>query len=191
MEFLFHFAFELVKISILGCVYATLTLFVFKAIGHYKPSTWFERVSQKKLRLWLLSGLCIWVGLFFFMFTYWGDHGLGDSSRVPIGHWREIQEINGMQGYIQDNDNGVNALDIDKFMVTDAFVYGIANSANENYEGQYFIYDLEKNKVKTFELEKEFEDFLATINLDTRPLYKNFSYYYVKHWAGWRFWLLP
>jgi hypothetical protein len=34
MEVLFHFIFELIKISILGCIYATLTLLTFKIIGH-------------------------------------------------------------------------------------------------------------------------------------------------------------
>ena len=83
---LFHFIFELVKISILGCIYATLTLVTFKIIGRFKPESWFDIVSRKKLRLWFLSGLIASFGLFGFMFTYWGDHGLGDWARIPIGH---------------------------------------------------------------------------------------------------------
>ena len=79
---LFHFIFELIKISILGCIYASLTLVAFKIIGRYKPDSWFAKASRKKLRLWFLSGLIISVGLFGFMFTYWGDHGLGDSYEL-------------------------------------------------------------------------------------------------------------
>jgi hypothetical protein len=90
MEVLFHGIFELIKISILGCIYATLTLVTFIIIGHYKPDSWFDKVSKKKLRLWFLSGLFISVGLFLFMFTYFGDHGLGDSARVPVGHFKVV-----------------------------------------------------------------------------------------------------
>jgi len=83
---LFQFIFVLIKISILGCIYATLALVTFKIIGQYKPDSWFYKVSRKKLRLWFLSGLIISVGLFGFMFTYWGDRGLGDWARIPLGH---------------------------------------------------------------------------------------------------------
>lgn len=189
MEALFHFIFELIKISILGCIYATLTLISFKIIGRYKPDSWFDRVSNKKLRLWFFSGLIISVGLFFFLFTYFGDHGLGDSARVPIGHRRAIQEVNGTQAYIQD-EGPVNMIEIDKFIVTDDYVYGLTGEENKNYDGQYFVYDLVNNKVKTFEQEKEFNNYLTTTSLDTKADYKDFSYYYSRHWDGWRFWLL-
>lgn len=190
MEVLFHFIFELVKISILGCIYATLTLVTFKIIGRNKPESWFDRASRKKLRLWFLSGLIISAGLFLFMFTYVGDHGLGDGSRVPVGHWRAIQEINGTQAYIQD-EGPVSMLEIDKFIVTDDYVYGLTGDANENYEGEYFVYDLINNNVKTFEQEKEFNEYLRSKNLEIKPDYKDFSYYYGQHWNGWRFFLLP
>jgi hypothetical protein len=190
MEALFHLIFELIKISILGCIYATLTLLAFKLIGHYKPDSWFDRVSKKKLRLWFLSGLTISVGLFFFMFTYFGNHGLGDSARVPIGHWRAIQEVNGTQAYIQD-EGPVSMIEIDKFIVSDDFVYGLTSNANENYDGNFFVYDLVNNTVKRFEKENDYIAFLKTKNLDTRPEYKDFNYYYGKYWHGWRFWALP
>ena len=186
---LFHLVFELIKISILGCIYATLILITFKIIGRYKSNSWFDRVSNKKLRLWFCSGLIISFGLFFFMFTYYGDHGLGDSARVPIGHGRAIQEVDGTQAYIQD-EGPVSMIEIDKFIVTDDYVYGLTSEENGNYEGRYFVYDLVNNEVKTFQLEKEFNNYLMTINLDTRAEYKDFSYYYIRHWDGWRFWFL-
>ena len=102
MEVLIHLVIELAKISILGCIYATLILIIIKIIANNKPNSWFGRLSRKKLRLWCLSGLFISGGLFFFMFTNFGDHGLGDSARIPVGHWRAIQEVNGTQAYLQD-----------------------------------------------------------------------------------------
>lgn len=190
MEALFHLIFELVKISILGCIYATLMLAIFKIIGHYKPDSWFSRVSKKKMRLWFSSDLIISVGLFLFMFTYFGDHGLGDSARVPVGHWRAIQEVNGMQAFIQD-EGPISMIEIDKFIVTADFVYGLSGDATENYDGKFFVYDLANNIVNTFEQEKEYSDFLISKNLDTKPAYKDFNYYYRQYWSGWRFWTLP
>lgn len=189
MEALFHGIFELIKISILGCIYATTTLLIFKLIGRYKPNSWFDRASRKKLRLWFLSGLLISFGLFFFMFTYLGNHGLGDNARVPVGHWRAIHEVNGT-AYIQD-EGPISMLTMNKFIVTDDFIYGQVGEINANYKGEYFAYDLVNNEVKTFEKEKDYLDFLITKNLDTKPDYKDFSYYYSRHWNGWRFWLLP
>lgn len=188
MEAISHFIFELIKISILGCIYATFILLTFKVIGQNKPKNWFNQVSKKKLRLWFLSGFSISLALFVFMFSYWGDHGLGDSARIPIGYWRAIQETNGTQAYIQDN--GISALGIDKFIIADDYVYGLTDDTNENYEGKYFVYDLANNKVKTFLQENEFNNFLTAHHLDIKLEFKDFSYYYKKYWNGWRFWLL-
>lgn len=188
MEVLLHFIFELLKISILGSIYAFLTLETFKIIGHYNPDSWFDRVSKKKMQLWFISGLIISTTLFIFMFTHYGDHGLGDSARIPLRHQREIQETNGTQAYIQDT--GISALVLNKFIITNDFVYGLTD-ANENYDEKYFVYDLADNSVRTFEQENGYLNFLTAKNLDTRPDYKDFSYYYKQHWSGWRFWTLP
>lgn len=188
MEAISHFIFELVKISILGCIYATLILLTFKIIAQYKPKSWFDLISREKLRLWFLSWFSTSLALFIFMFTYWGDHGLGDSARIPIGYWRAIEETNGTQAYIQNN--GRSALGIEKFIIADDYVYGLTDDINENYEGKYFVYDLADNKVITFIQENEFLNYLTAHNLNTGLEFKDFSYYYKKYWHGWRFWLL-
>ena len=191
MEALFHLIFEIIKISILASIYATLTLLLFKLIGKYRPDSWFDRVARKKFKFWFISGFIITVGLFGFMTTHFGDHGLGDGARIPIGHFREIQEINGTQAYIQDIENGIYALDIDNFHITDDYVYGLAGSHNENYEGKFFLYDLDNNEVKTFKALTEYQNELKQNGLDQNAELKDFNYYYRKHWSGWRFWLLP
>ncbi|AEW85942.1 hypothetical protein [Flavobacterium columnare] len=187
---LFHLLFELIKISILSCIYASLTLLVFKIIANYKPNSWFDRVSKKKLKLWFSSGLCISIFLFFFMFSHFGDHGLGDSARIPIGHGKAIQEVDGMQAYIQD-EGPISMIEIDRFIIADDFVYGFISEGNENYEGSYFVYDLVNNSVKTFEEENDYINLLKTKKLDYNTDYKDFGYYYGQYWHGWRFWLLP
>ena len=187
---LFHLVFELIKISILGSIYASLILIVFRIIANYKPNSWFAKVSKKKFRLWLSSGFCISIFLFFFMFSHFGDHGLGDSARIPIAHGKAIQEVDGMQAYIQD-EGPISMIEIDRFKITDDFVYGFISRGNENYDGSYFVYDLATNSVKTFEEESDYINFLKAKNLDENTEYKDFGYYYVHYWNGWRFWLLP
>ena len=76
MEVLFHFFFEIFKIAILSCVYATVLLLVFSLLGYFATGSWFARVSKGRFRLWFGSTLCILMALSVFMFTYWGDQGL-------------------------------------------------------------------------------------------------------------------
>lgn len=59
MEVLVHFIFELVKISILTCIYGSFILLIFTLIGRKCPKSWFSRVAKKKLRLWFLSSITI------------------------------------------------------------------------------------------------------------------------------------
>lgn len=191
MEALFHLVFELIKISILGSVYAIMTFLIFKMISKFKPDSWFERVTKKKLKFWFLSSFIISVSLFAFMFTHYGDHGLGDSARIPIGHCRSIQEINGNQAYIQDLEAGISAYDIDKFIITNDFVYGNLGSQLRESDGEYFLYDLEQNKLITFQSAERFHSVLSENELPPDVAYEDFHYYYHQHWSGWRLWLLP
>ncbi|MEQ1799330.1 MAG: hypothetical protein ABL872_15360 [Lacibacter sp.] len=191
MTTLFHFLFELIKIFILSCVYSVLVVILFRFIGRLKPNSWFDRVSRIKLILWLFSLLTIAVALFIYMNTYWGSHGLGDSARIPLGNKNSINGIDFSTAYIEGIDRETRTLIIDRFIVTDSFIYGLTGDMNENYEGDYFIYDLKKRIAKTFTKQNDFEAALKFYKLDTQPDYKDFDYYYKKHWHGWRFWLLP
>ncbi len=190
MEVAIGFVFELIKIFILSCIYASLVLLTLKIIGSYTHGSWCYRVSRNKLQLWLSSGFLISIGLFIFMFTFYGDHGLGDSARIPVGHWREILETNGSLAYIQKEGRG-SMLVIDKFLIADDYVYGLTSDVNEHYNGKYFIYDLANNNIKTFEEINGYLNSLIAKNLNETAEYKNFDYHYRQYWHGWRFWILP
>ena len=193
MEALFHFIFELVKISILGCIYATFTLLTFKIIGRYKPDSWFDRVSQKKLRLWFISGLIISVGLFFYMFTYYGDHGLGDGPKIPIGHEIVIDNTNWTEyGYIKGIQTSDNIdIEMTKFIVVDNMLIGNLDSWFYDFQNSYFIYDLKTKEINEFKNTTEFDTFVKENKLPTSEELLTFEENYRKHWSGWRFWFLP
>lgn len=193
MEVLFHFIFELIKTSILGCIYATLTLLTFKLIGRYKPDSWFARVSKKKLRLWFLSGLILSVGLFFYMFTYYGDHGLGDGPKIPIGHGIVVDNTNWNEyGYIKGIKTS-DKIDIEmtKFIVVDNKLIGNLDSWFYDFQNSYFIYDLKTKEMNEFKTKAEFDTFTKENKLPTTDGLLTFEDNYRKHWGGWRFWLLP
>lgn len=175
------------KISILASIYAALVVWACKIIGKFQPGSWFYRASRKRLKLWFYSGTFIALALLIFMFTYWGDHGLGDSARIPVGHSCAVEQTNGMLAYLQHSH--MPALEIDKFTITDDYLYGTMNR-NENYEGGYFIYDLVNNKVETFIQESEFLTSLVSHNLNPEIELKDFNYHYHEYWNGWRFWFL-
>tara|TARA_B100000780_G_C20938749_1_gene374361 strand:- start:122 stop:703 length:582 start_codon:yes stop_codon:yes gene_type:complete len=193
MEVLFHFIFELIKISILGSIYATLSLMIFLVIGKRKHESWFAKVSKKKLRLWFLSGLFISIGLFAFMFTYWGDHGLGDGPKIPIGNGIIVDNTNWTEyGYIKDlktNDN----IDIEmtQFKVIDDKLIGNLDSWFYDFENSFFAYDMDSEKLIEFKTKNEFDDYLIKNELGTSSDLLTFSENYSNHWSGWRFWLLP
>lgn len=191
MEFTLHFIFELIKICILGSLYATLTLIIFLIIGVFKRGFWINEGWKPKLGLWFGSGFIISVSLFLFMFTHYGDHGLGDSARIPLNHGREILLTDGIETYIQDYDNGISMLEVEGFYITDDFVYGLISDTDMNYHSYYFIYDLKQNLIESFDIRMDFENRLKELGLNANVKYRSFGYYYYKYWSGWRFWLLP
>ena len=191
MFVLFDLVFGLIKISFLGCIYATLALLTFKLIGRYKPDSWFNRIAKRKVRLWFLSGLFISLGLFSFMFTYWGDHGLGDWARIPIGHWKEVVQVDGTRGLIQNTnyENG-NGIGLENFQLTNDFLCGKTQEHLSKYPGDYILYNLETNEVTFFKDKKEYENFANENQLPLVKQFNDFNYHYNRYWRGWRFWLL-
>jgi hypothetical protein len=187
MEVLFHLIFELIKISILGCIYATLTLLTFKIIGHYKPDSWFDKVSKKKLRLWFLSGLVISVGLFFFMFTYFGDHGLGDSAKVPIGHFKVVRH--GIDTYLQ-NSKG-DQLGIKNFTFDKDNLYAETQGEFNGKNGDYVIWNLRTDSWTYYKTKDDYLSVAKHKNYPTPENFEDFFKHYKRHWHGCRFFLLP
>lgn len=184
-----HFIFELLKISFLACVYATLTLIIFKIIQFFKPNNWFGRVSRNTFRFWFFSGLIISVVLFFFMFSYFGDHGLGDSATVPVGHFKVVRQTDGVSAYLQ-NDKG-DQLRIKDFTYDDINLYAATEQEFNGEAGDYVIWNLKTDKWTFF---KTSDDYLKFAKLNNSPYpnsFKDFGKFYSKYWNGWRFWILP
>lgn len=191
MEVLFHFIFQLIKIAILGSAYAAITILLFEVIGHSRQNSWFNNIS-KKLSFWTLCGR-ISFGLFIFMFTYYGDHGLGDNAKIPLGHGIVMENTNwDNYGHI-DGVKTIDKIDIEttKFNVTDNKLIGNLESDFYEFKNSYFIYDIESEEMKEFLTKAEFDIFAAENKLANSNKLLTFEENYSNHWRGWRFWLLP
>jgi len=88
MEFLFGFIFEFIKIGFLASFYAFIILLVFRRTGKTKLSSWLNKRLKNRIIFWFINGTFISIFLFIWMFTYWGEHGIGDASRIPIRKWK-------------------------------------------------------------------------------------------------------
>ena len=193
MEFFIHFIFVLLKISVLANMYVRVIIFLVRFIGNKKPnrlSNWFMR-NKKKARS--LSIGFIWLGLFFYMFTYWGNHGFGDGARIPIDYGLVVENINwnkyGRLRQIKTNDN--TEIELTKFKIQNDILIGNLDSWFYSYKNSYFVYDMKNKKMTEFKNRFEYRDFASKNKLPSLDKLKTFRENYNKRWLGWRFWLLP
>jgi len=187
MEAIIHFIFEVFKIAILSCFYATLILFIFLFIEKTFPKSIFSESSKNKLKIWIVSGFFVSIFLFAFMFTYWGNHGLGDFARIPIGYGKEVGEIDGVVAYIEPNDQ----VNVKSFTKQNEYLVGETNVNPVDKPKPYFCWNLKNNKIQFFENEMEYDAFAHQNNLPKNSNFKSFRENYNHYWNGWRLWLLP
>jgi len=173
---LFHFLFELVKIAALSAIYSALILLM-KSI-FFKTA---DAQVMNKRNFWLVFKITYSL-LFFFSFTYYGNHGLGDEYAIPIGRGQTINQVDEF-AYFSPNSSG-SQIQIDRFIVKGDFL--CANS-----EKQYFVYNLNYNKVTQFNSETSYETYAANNQLPPLNTFKKYNDCYNDYWNGWRFWLLP
>jgi hypothetical protein len=172
MASLIHFIFELIKISILTLIYSYFLLLLIKKL---QPSLTSKFLNRLNIRTGIFILLFIW------QFTYWGNHGLGDSSRIPLGFGKEIKQIDA-SSYIEPKKN--HTIGIQSFSVLDNQFYGLTS------EEMLITWNLETNTVTSYQSK---EDYIET-EKTAIPSGKQFSTFwgaYKNHWNGWRFWLLP
>ncbi|MEY4927403.1 MAG: hypothetical protein RI894_1839, partial [Bacteroidota bacterium] len=123
MEALFHAIFELFKIAILSSFYAGLITLLVSILGYFRKDTIFYTGSQKPIFLFFGAGFAISAFLCFFMTSFYGNHGLGDTSLLPVSHRKVITEINGREVFIKNEKDGRD-FDVNMFNITDDYVYG-------------------------------------------------------------------
>ncbi|MBK9247662.1 MAG: hypothetical protein IPM69_06000 [Ignavibacteria bacterium] len=123
------------------------------------------------------------------MFTYFGDHGLGDSARVPVGHFKVVRQINGSDTYLQ-NSKG-EQLGIKNFTFDNDNLFAETQKEFNGEKGDYIVWDLRTDSWTYYKTET---DYLVAAKQNNYPVpdnFKEFGEFYKRHWQGWRFWTLP
>ncbi len=171
----FHFLFEIVKIALLSAGYSAV-LFLFLDVIAKMPKLKFKKVSFFDIYR------IVAIVLFVFMFTYYGDHGLGDESRIPIGNGKSVYASDGYP-YLQMPAHS-GQLNIGTFSISGDIICAKADSG-------ILYYNLKSDKVVRFKREAAYIPFADKYKLPLPEEFENFYKHYSEYWDGWRFWLLP
>ncbi|MGI4761476.1 MAG: hypothetical protein ACRYF0_12250 [Janthinobacterium lividum] len=189
MEYLFGLVFTLFKIAIQASFYATAARWLAQLADARQLDNALVRASRQKRQFWRRGFVVAYAALLLFSCTYWGDHGLGDSARIPLGHGEEMSEINGTETYftakapftVADMDG---AQEITKFQVADEVLCGHAEQTS------YFSYNLVTKEHHVFADSIEYNAYAVAHGLPASGELQPFWKHYRRYWGGWRFWLL-
>lgn len=187
MGILFQFIFSIFKIMVLGYIYSYLTILTFKYLSKQNSDNWFSKVLNHFPKFKIICRLIYSLGLFIFMFTHWGDHGLGDRSRIPLSYGREIGNIDGTNTYIPNTINRRSDINIGNFAVTNDIICGEVIGDTIDYAGKYFVFDIKTNEIGFLKDRKQFDKYALENNLPTADKFNDFFYHYSKYWNTWRF----
>lgn len=193
MEVMFHFAFELVKITLLSLVYGTLLFALTQLLRKRPRHDSLDPTANAKSISWLSWFAMAWVGLFVFMFTYWGDHGLGDTAFLPIGHGKVIESINAMEHarLLDVPSSKGHEVETTLFKLRNGVVCGNLDSWFYEDTDAFFVYDPATEVLKEFPDSSSYEAYARQRALPPISELGDFMSNYHGRWGGWRFWLLP
>ena len=191
MEVLFHFIFQLIKIGILASIYSAFLIGIIMIIRSFKSTEYLERVKKEKKKYWFVFGLLISIGLFIYSFTYWGNHGLGDSARIPIGNFKEVGETNGTDAYIEPENYPYGAMMVHSFTKSDNFLTGKTEVSPVDRPKPFFSWNLSKDEIVFFDSESDYSLFAKNNRLPKSSEFKTFRQSYREYWGGLKFWMLP
>ncbi|MCG9792639.1 hypothetical protein [Flavobacterium algicola] len=182
MASLFHFIFELIKISILGWIYSTILYFIFKEIPAKKKPEWCKKIFKTKKSIWIFTCLL----LLFYMFTPYGNHGLGDSARIPISFSKAVSNVDWTEESTIDDveTKDRSNLQAKEFKIIDEIVCG-------KYNNFHFIYNSDKDKLEEFYTENEYNENAKLLDLPLSDELLSFKENYDEYWHNWRLFLLP
>lgn len=189
MEVLGHFIFELIKITILGFIYSLILYYLLKIISNTAKWSWPENFKISRFYLWIFISFF----LLCYMFTPFGDHGLGDSARIPISYTKEINNVNWTE-FARINDvksSDENEIEMTNFKITDNIVCGNLKSSFYTYNNSFFIYNIDLEKLIKFSSQKEYNFFATKNNYPKSNELISFEENYRNYWIGCRFFLLP
>jgi hypothetical protein len=189
MEYLFGFLFTLFKIAIQASLYATAARWLAQRADARQVNNALVRASRHGRQFWQRSFVVAYVALFLFSCTYWGDRGLGDSARIPLGHGEEMSEINGNETSFDGSkpfivSDMAGDQQVDRFQIANEVLCAQAE------QKRYFTYNLVTKEHHVFADSLEYSAYAVPRGLPPINEFQSFWKHYKRYWGGWRFWLL-
>ena len=184
MGALIHLFIKLIYIAILSVLYASLIIgfiLLIQRILFKKPLL---HINTKPfiIRYIVLTSI-IYISLFLFMISHWGDRGLADYARLPLQHKKKVVQIDGSSTYLEDKEG--HQIGISDFFYDNNCLY--AKIDNQYKEGEYVVWKLENATWEIILTKDEYSE----KGYPTEDNFKNFHQHYYERWSGWKFWLLP
>ena len=183
MEVIFHFVFQLFKISCLSAAYAGLVVLGLR----------FVKVGRLGVIEWFGLGALIWIGLFVYSFTYWGNHGLGDTYRIPLGNSKVLESINAMEyaDLLDVMNSSGQRVEMSKFAFTEEVLVGNCDDWFYDVPCSFFAYEIASENLLEFPDSSSYMTSALKHGWPTLEEHGTYEQNYRKHWSGWRYWLLP
>jgi hypothetical protein len=122
----------IIKIAILSALYALLSLYLVKYIAIALKYKILES-TKFKLYFWCITGFVYTISFFVFAFSYWGDKGLGDYARIPIGNGFAIENLDGYTTYFKPEKNGGSGIYLEKFTLKDNYLCAEIEGDKNNF----------------------------------------------------------
>jgi|SRR6185312_13766006 len=176
MSFLQTFSLELLKIAALAAVYGFIVYCVRFLVS--------SRIRQTWLKYFKYPYICILIGgsLLVYSFTYYGNHGLGDSNYLPVGHSRAIVGAD-VYAFFRTS-NYAPAMYVDSFLIRH-------DKLCMDSEGTYYICYLPTGELKKFDSKGQYDLYASNNSLPVAENFRDFKSQYDRYWHGWRKWVLP
>ncbi|MBJ6108655.1 hypothetical protein JAO73_06530 [Hymenobacter sp. BT523] len=187
MEYVFGLIFTLLKVAVQASVYATLFLVLISVWARFSPDSGLAKFTSNGKRVWWQSGLAASLALCLIANTPWGNHGLGDYARIPLGHGLAIEELNGTTAYFEPV-----SMTEQSDVITEVVSYQVSNDilcAKMN-DGRYFTYDLAARHYQPFADSTAYNSTAQKLGLPVETQFESFAKHYNRYWENWRFWLL-
>ncbi|WP_121810762.1 hypothetical protein [Mucilaginibacter kameinonensis] len=177
MTALFHFLFVVLKSYLLALIYAPIVWFlwvlILKARKKYTGFKW-----SKVFKVYTVVALLLIV----FSFTYYGDHGLGDSPRIPLGYGETMVGDNQFASFTPKGKN--EQIHVKAFALK-------GDNLSMAVDSGYKVYNLKTKGVVNFSEGQMYDAFAFSYGLPLSLQLRSFRPQYDEYWNGWRFWLLP
>lgn len=184
---LFHLIAVCMKITLLSTFYTSMVLLI-TTKGNFKLV--FSQVKKiVKMKQFPIAYPVIWLLLFVYSFTYYGDHGLGDTAKIPIGHGKIVSSVDHTTTTIRSHNQYII---LHQFYTKEDFLYAqtLQSPFSKEING-YLIWDLKADKYITFTNEDEFKRFIEEKPQLVNGEFISFKDAYHSHWRGLKAFLLP